>query len=282
MTAPFGPTMTASSGSTRTIADGLKWPRFRQSTRRKTSSWVGPVQAVMDIPERGVGPTQGVRVGPGGSVLTTRFPRASGRSTGCPDAATADSTTPSTWPRSPRSATGTARAAPATTRKGPKARPAKKPCALKRQISDTIFACLQADAQRAAASANGPGGQPGNDSGPSVAGSHPAYQLFGQATPGPATQPMTPANGQPAPAGLSRQLAVRTGGQSGPGPGGARPRSGARRASLTRPRADNPRGGKAPTPAAKSCRPADTTPHPAHALPLTLKQRGVRYVRRSG
>ena len=39
------------------------------------------------------------------------------------------STTPSTWPRSPRSATGTARAAPTTTRKGPKARPAKKPCA---------------------------------------------------------------------------------------------------------------------------------------------------------
>jgi hypothetical protein len=57
------------------------------------------------------------------------FPRASGRSTGCPAAATAGSTTPSTWPRSPRSATGTAKAAPTTTRKGPKARPAKKPCA---------------------------------------------------------------------------------------------------------------------------------------------------------
>ena len=53
----------------------------------------------------------------------------SGRSTGCPAAATAASITPSTWPRSPRSATGTARAAPATARKGPKARPAKKPCA---------------------------------------------------------------------------------------------------------------------------------------------------------
>ena len=56
--------------------------------------------------------------------------------------------------------------------------------ALKRQISDAIFACLQAGARRAA-SANGPGGQPGNDSGSSAAGSHPGYRLFGQATPGP-------------------------------------------------------------------------------------------------
>ena len=57
------------------------------------------------------------------------FLRQAGRSTGCPGAATAGSTTPSTWPRSPRSATGTAQAAPTTTRNGPKARPAKKPCA---------------------------------------------------------------------------------------------------------------------------------------------------------
>jgi transposase len=60
--------------------------------------------------------------------------------------------------------------------------------ALKRQISDVIFARLQADARRAAAArAAGPGGQPGNVSVASVAGSHPAYRLFGQATPGPAT-----------------------------------------------------------------------------------------------
>jgi transposase len=52
--------------------------------------------------------------------------------------------------------------------------------ALKRQISDAIFARLQAGARRAAASANGPGGQPGNDSGSSAAGSHPARRLFGQ------------------------------------------------------------------------------------------------------
>ena len=60
--------------------------------------------------------------------------------------------------------------------------------ALKRQISDAIFACLQADARQAAAArGKGPGGHPGNDSASSAAGSHPARQLFGQATPGPGT-----------------------------------------------------------------------------------------------
>ena len=59
--------------------------------------------------------------------------------------------------------------------------------ALKRQISDAIYRHLKADAARAAASsAQGPGGQPGNDSVASAAGSHPERQLFGQATPGPA------------------------------------------------------------------------------------------------
>jgi transposase len=59
--------------------------------------------------------------------------------------------------------------------------------ALKRQISDAIYKHLRADAARAAASnAQGPGGQAGNDSVASAAGSHPERQLFGQATPGPA------------------------------------------------------------------------------------------------
>jgi transposase len=60
---------------------------------------------------------------------------------------------------------------------------------LKRQISDAIFTRLQADARQASArlAVKGPGGQPGNDSASSAAGSHPARQLFGQATPGPAT-----------------------------------------------------------------------------------------------
>jgi transposase len=57
---------------------------------------------------------------------------------------------------------------------------------LKRRISDAVYARLQADARQAAATrGNGPGGQPGNDSDSSAAGSHPEHLLFGQATPGP-------------------------------------------------------------------------------------------------
>jgi transposase len=60
---------------------------------------------------------------------------------------------------------------------------------LKRRISDAIYAALVADARQAAAATcpQGPGGQPGDDSASSAAGSHPAHRLFGQATPGPAT-----------------------------------------------------------------------------------------------
>jgi transposase len=64
---------------------------------------------------------------------------------------------------------------------------------LKRRISDAVYARLQADAQPAArAVMTGPGGQPGNDSDSSAAGSHPARQLFGQATPEPATPTLRP------------------------------------------------------------------------------------------
>jgi transposase len=70
--------------------------------------------------------------------------------------------------------------------------------ALKRQISNTIFACLQDDARRAAARAGGPGGQQGNDSAACAAGSHPRHRLFGQATPGPGHHPTTAAS-NPAP-----------------------------------------------------------------------------------
>jgi hypothetical protein len=60
--------------------------------------------------------------------------------------------------------------------------------ALKRRISDAIYAALVADARQAAAACiKGPGGQPGNHSASRAAGSHPAHRLFGQATPGPAT-----------------------------------------------------------------------------------------------
>ena len=59
---------------------------------------------------------------------------------------------------------------------------------LKRRISDAIYARLRADARKA-----GPGGQPGNDSGSSAAGSHPAHRLFGQATSGPEPSLRAPA-----------------------------------------------------------------------------------------
>jgi transposase len=64
---------------------------------------------------------------------------------------------------------------------------------LKRRISDAVYARLQADAQPAAhAATTGPGGQPGNDSDSSAAGSHPGNRLFGQATPRPATPTLRP------------------------------------------------------------------------------------------
>ena len=98
--------------------------------------------------------------------------------------------------------------------------------ALKRQISDAIFACLQADAQRAAAAAaKSPGGQPGNHSGARAAGSHPEHRLFGQATPGPATHPTTPAGADtpapfPAPLPAREPIMTRSGkGEPRPGTG---------------------------------------------------------------
>jgi transposase len=58
---------------------------------------------------------------------------------------------------------------------------------LKRRVSDAIFSHLVADAKRKAERVTaGPGGQRGNGSVSSVAGSHPERQLFGQATPRPA------------------------------------------------------------------------------------------------
>jgi transposase len=69
---------------------------------------------------------------------------------------------------------------------------------LKRQVSDAIFARLRADARRAAAREEDPGGQRGSDSVSSAAGSRPDRRLFGQATPGSphhttSAAPVTPA-----------------------------------------------------------------------------------------
>ena len=85
--------------------------------------------------------------------------------------------------------------------------------ALKRQISNAIFTYLQADARRAAASAKSPGGQQGNDSVASAAGSHPRHRLFGQATPGPGHHTTT-ASGSPAP-GPAPQDRSRAQGRAG-------------------------------------------------------------------
>jgi transposase len=80
---------------------------------------------------------------------------------------------------------------------------------LKRRISDAIYARLQADAGQAAQTpATGPGGQPGNDSDSSAAGSHPERRLFGQATPepSPTLRPAAPAR----PATPSRPTSKKT------------------------------------------------------------------------
>jgi transposase len=93
--------------------------------------------------------------------------------------------------------------------------------ALKRQISDAIFACLQEDARRAAAAAAGsPGGQPGNHSATRAAGSHPDHRLFGQATPGPATHPTTPVT--PSPVLLPSRASGRPGSRTGRSPAAQR------------------------------------------------------------
>jgi transposase len=84
---------------------------------------------------------------------------------------------------------------------------------LKRRISDAIYARLLADARQAArASMTDPGGQPGNDSDSSAAGSHPAHQLFGQATPRPATTTLRPGTPRrpPAPARRAAKKVPRT------------------------------------------------------------------------
>jgi transposase len=62
---------------------------------------------------------------------------------------------------------------------------------LKRRLSDTVYRTLLADLAKHAAT--GPGGQRGNGSDSSVAGSQPQHRLFGQATPGPVTDHPKPA-----------------------------------------------------------------------------------------
>jgi transposase len=99
---------------------------------------------------------------------------------------------------------------------------------LKRQISDAIFACLQADAARAAAVAAA--SEPGRATGERL-----CRQRGRFTPPAPALrvshsqarhQPTTPAR-DPAPAPFPAPLPSRASGRPGQGPGTARPRSGA-------------------------------------------------------
>jgi hypothetical protein len=125
--------------------------------------------------------------------------------------------------------------------------PEQAPRPLKRQISNAIFACLRADARRAAARAKGPGGQQRNDCAASAAGSHPRHRLFGQATPGPGHHTTTAA-ASPA-----------------PGPAGARGRTGHSPAAATRPPAQPQVQAQRPQPSEHE-RPggaARRRPHPA-------------------
>jgi len=141
--------------------------------------------------------------------------------------------------------------------------------ALKRQISDAIFACLRAGARRAAAAeAKSPGGQPGNHSVSRAAGSHPERQLFGPATPGPATRPMTPAGADNS-CSLSRAAAISrerpAGSRTGRSPAAQRRPQGVLDAAGREP--TMPRSGKAGTPGAPAPRPPSAVPRsaPHHA-----------------
>jgi transposase len=162
--------------------------------------------------------------------------------------------------------------------------------ALKRQVSDAIYACLQADARRDAARLKGPGGQPGNGSDSSAAGSHPGHRLFGQATPGPrhhtTTAASDPARGPASARGRAGHSSIaatlplakpqvqvqRPQRSEDERPGGAarqRPYSAARNAwgqgSQAKPQ--RPKAGL-------------TRPRKRPTEPLTIAQRGVRSARR--
>jgi hypothetical protein len=149
--------------------------------------------------------------------------------------------------------------------------------ALKRQISDAIFACLQEDARRAAA-AKSPGGQPGNHSASRAAGSHPATGSSGKPLPGLPPTLRSPLLLLPRSCHLVRANG-RVQDRAQPGRAAApagRPRRG-------RARADNARSGKGGYAPAHSSTPAGGRSRTGLTLPaLTLKQRGVRSARVSG
>jgi transposase len=136
--------------------------------------------------------------------------------------------------------------------------------ALKRQISDAIFTRLRADARRAAAPVQNPGGQPGNDTDASAAGLHPAHRLLGQATPGSEHQPTT----APAARGRARHSSIA-----------ALPPPATPRVKVERPqRSEDERPGREarrqPHSAARKAT-RSTAQHPAAASPATRKTAGT-------
>src|SRR5690349_2822629 len=92
---------------------------------------VGPVVAAIVAGDAGAVTRfpAGITSPPGTAPPRSKSPPAARRSTGCRGAGTGGSTPRSTSPRSPRSGTSTAPAAPTTTRNSPKARRAKRPYA---------------------------------------------------------------------------------------------------------------------------------------------------------
>ena len=167
---------------------------------------VGPIVAAMiigDVADVGRFPTAT------GSPPTTAPPRSrsppesgDARCSACHGAATVGSTTPSTWPPSPRSAIATVPAAPTTTARSPKATAAKKRSARSSGASATLSTGSSASTPTGPDNTSGPGRAHGDDSVASVAGSHPEHRLFGEATPEPDTT-LRPA--RPGPACRSRR-----------------------------------------------------------------------------
>ena len=120
------------------------------------------------------------------------------RSTGCPGAATGGSTTPSTWPQSPRSATATALAAPTTRGNWPKARHRNRPCAPSSGASATSSSPASKPTPTGhRATVKSPGGHVGNGSVASAAGSHPKAPALRPSHSRTRHHPTTPAQIEP-------------------------------------------------------------------------------------
>ena len=139
---------------------------------------------------------------------------------------------------------------------------------LKRQISDAIYACLQADARRAAAAPAV--SEPGRATGERLCRQRgrltPPAPALGESHSRAPHYPTIPAAADPAPASLSRPAAIPRERAAGSRTGRSPPRSGARRPCPSRPRADNARGGKAGRPRPTAVAKPGPLPHRS-ALP---------------